>query len=84
VHLHYVPGKDRQRPYHLELVLRLPAKSVTRLSMQFERALLKWTEYPPDANHGFYVNSAVISAMLPDDTADYVALPQFSARISAM
>lgn len=66
VQIHYHPGKDRQRPYHLELALHLPASSVTRISFEFERQLLKWTEYPPDANHGFYIGSAVISAILPD------------------
>ncbi|RWS21482.1 GPI transamidase component PIG-T-like protein, partial [Leptotrombidium deliense] len=25
----------------------------------------KWTEYPPDANHGVYVDAAVISIKLP-------------------
>lgn len=64
--IHYHPGKDRQRPYHLELVVRLPASSITRISFEFERQLLKWTEYPPDANHGFYIGSAVIGAILPD------------------
>ncbi|KAJ7331965.1 hypothetical protein JRQ81_014145 [Phrynocephalus forsythii] len=37
--------------------------------IQFERALLKWTEYPPDPNHGFYVSSSVLSAMVPSVTA---------------
>ena len=27
-------------------------------------AFLKWTAYPPDANHGFYVASGVITAVL--------------------
>lgn len=66
LHMHFVPGKDRQRSYHLEFYVRLPAKSVTRLSFEFEKQLLKWTEYPPDANHGFYIGPAVISAVLPD------------------
>lgn len=26
---------------------------------------MKWTEYPPDANHGHYIGSAVITAQLP-------------------
>lgn len=43
--------------------------------MEFDRAFLKWTEYPPDANHGFYVNSAVISTMLPTGE-QYTAVPQ--------
>ena len=59
------PGKDRDRPYVLELVVELPAKSETRVSIEFEKSLLKWLEYPPDANRGFDVGSAVISAVLP-------------------
>ena len=59
------PGKDRDRPYVLELVVELPAKSETRISIEFEKSLLKWLEYPPDANRGFDVGSAVISAVLP-------------------
>jgi hypothetical protein len=47
-------------------VLNLPAKSETHISIDFEKSLLKWLEYPPDANHGFYVGSAVISAVLPN------------------
>ena len=59
------PGKDRDRPYVLELVVELPAKSETLISIEFEKSLLKWLEYPPDANRGFDVGSAVISAVLP-------------------
>ena len=59
------PGKDRDRPYMLELIVELPARSETRISLEFEKSLLKWLEYPPDANRGFDVGSAVISAVLP-------------------
>ncbi|XP_076449628.1 GPI-anchor transamidase component PIGT-like [Babylonia areolata] len=65
--IHYIPGRDRERSYHLEMAFTLPPRSVTKVSLQFERAFLKWTEYPPDANHGFYINSAVISVNLPSD-----------------
>lgn len=60
----YQPAKDRQQPHHIEVVLTLPPKSSTELSIEFDFAFLKWTEYPPDANHGFYVGSAVISTLL--------------------
>jgi len=83
VHQYYLPGKDRQRSYHLELVLKLPASSVTRLSFEFERQLLKWTEYPPDANHGFYVGSAIISAVLPD-AHNYTSPSQRSSTIRSL
>lgn len=43
------------QPHLLEMLIQLPANSITKVSIQFERALLKWTEYTPDPNHGFYV-----------------------------
>jgi len=67
VSLDYKPGRDRSRPYMLELVLRLPPKSTTTISLQFERSLLRWLEYPPDANHGFYLPSATITTRLRDN-----------------
>jgi len=63
----YVPGQDRTRPYMLELVLKLPPRSTTRVSIQFERSLLRWVEYPPDANHGFYVPSATVTTRIKDN-----------------
>ncbi|CAG0887184.1 unnamed protein product, partial [Darwinula stevensoni] len=65
LYLGFVPGKDRRRPNLLEVAIKLPPKSIGTLSIQFEKSFLKWTEYPPDANHGFYVPSAVVTATLP-------------------
>ena len=65
--IYYNPSKDRIQSHHLELLLVLPPKSMTEISYQFDRVFLKWTEYPPDANHGVYVNAAVISANLNTD-----------------
>lgn len=65
VHVKYFPGLSRTRPYHLELLLRLPPRSVTVISIDFDYVFLKWQEYPPDANHGFYIGSSIISANLP-------------------
>lgn len=64
--LDFVPGVDRKRPYSLELILELAPKSSLEISIEFEKSILKWLEYPPDANKGFYVNSALISAILPN------------------
>ncbi|KAK3742758.1 hypothetical protein QZH41_018969, partial [Actinostola sp. cb2023] len=66
--LHVIPAKDRERPYILELLFTLPANSITKMSLQFERGFLKWTEHPPDAHHGFYISSSVISARLSTTT----------------
>lgn len=54
-YINYQPSKDRLRPHLLEMLVQLPPNSVTKVTVEFERALLKWTEYTPDPNHGFYV-----------------------------
>ncbi len=35
--MHFRPGLDRQRPHHLELRLKLPARSVTQIEWQFQK-----------------------------------------------
>ncbi|XP_067302782.1 GPI transamidase component PIG-T [Pseudorasbora parva] len=68
-YIHYQPAKDRHRPHLLEMLVQLPPHSMTEVTVQFERALLKWTEYTPDPNHGFYVGSSVVSALVPSMVA---------------
>jgi len=60
---YYRPGLDRQRGAHLELKLSIPPKSTLTLSYDFEKAILRYTEYPPDANRGFDVAPAVIKVL---------------------
>uniref|UniRef100_A0AAZ3PML8 Uncharacterized protein n=1 Tax=Oncorhynchus tshawytscha TaxID=74940 RepID=A0AAZ3PML8_ONCTS len=87
-YIHYQPSKDRLRPHLLEMLVQLPPNSVTEVTMQFERALLKWTEYTPDPNHGFYVGSSVISALVPSvvamDTNSTRECPLFSSFRSSL
>ncbi|CAH0405472.1 unnamed protein product [Chilo suppressalis] len=71
---YYSPGRSRQKPYHLELLLKLPPRSTTTITIDFEFVFLKWQEYPPDANHGFYIGSAIIAANLPT-AKNYTSLP---------
>jgi GPI-anchor transamidase subunit T len=61
----YIPGEQRKRPYHLEVAVKIPARSTLEMSIDFDYIFLKWQEYPPDANHGHYIGSAVISTLLP-------------------
>ncbi|CAF0980488.1 unnamed protein product [Adineta ricciae] len=62
-YISYTPGKDRERSYQLEIVIKTDQSIV--ISFEFEMAFLKWNEFPPDPNHGFYIPSAVISTLLP-------------------
>ncbi|XP_046385866.1 GPI transamidase component PIG-T [Ischnura elegans] len=79
---HYKPGMERTRPYHLEVGLRLPPRSVTEISLRFDYIFLKWQEYPPDANHGFYVGSAVFTTYLPI-ARNYTSPPQEGSLFSS-
>ena len=65
--MYYQPAIDRGRPTTLECELLLPADSVITLSMDFEKVFLKYTEHRPDANRGFDVGSAVITAWIPEE-----------------
>lgn len=61
-----VTARDRERGWLYEAVLEVPGGGGTmELSLEFSRALLKWLEYPPDANHGFYIPAATVSCLLP-------------------
>ena len=57
----YQPSIDRKRPTVLEMKLTLPPNSKTRISIEFDKVLLKFTEYPPDANRGFDIGSALFT-----------------------
>lgn len=56
----YRPAVDRERGTQLELVISVPAASIVTLIYDVEKAILRYTEYPPDANRGFNVAPAVI------------------------
>ncbi|KAL9075798.1 MAG: hypothetical protein Q9157_003899 [Trypethelium eluteriae] len=58
--VYYRSAVDRHRGTHLELLLNIPPLSSLTLTYDFEKAILRYTEYPPDANRGFDVAPAVI------------------------
>lgn len=51
------------------MIVTLPPNSLTEVTVEFERIFLKWNAYPPDANHGFYVGSAIVTVLEPKDLA---------------
>lgn len=67
---YYRPAIDRQRGTHLELRLIIPPSSTLTLTYDFEKAILRYTEYPPDANRGFDAPPAVIRIIGPFQTSD--------------
>ncbi|DAA79184.1 TPA_exp: Uncharacterized protein A8136_2969 [Trichophyton benhamiae CBS 112371] len=59
----YRPAIDRRRGTQLELVLSVPPASTVTLVYEFEKAILRYTEYPPDANRGFNVAPAIVRVL---------------------
>lgn len=64
--IHFVPGLDRKRPHQIELRLKLDPRSVYSIYFKSEFAYLKWDEFPPDVNHGFYINAPLVEIDLHD------------------
>jgi phosphatidylinositol glycan class T len=79
--MYYRPALDRKRGTQLEVRILIPADSTVVLTYDFEKAILRYTEYPPDANRGFDIAPAVItignvsirttSLLLPLPTPDF-------------
>jgi phosphatidylinositol glycan class T len=82
LHQHYVPAKDREKSHMMELLVHLPPHSTTTLSVEFDRAFLRWNEHPPDAHHGFYVNSAVMTTILDECNNCTIPLDQMPPYVS--
>lgn len=72
--LQYIPGRLRERATHLEIGFQCPKKSTVIVSINFDYVFLKWLEYPPDANHGQYIGSAILMSQLPIGR-NYTAAP---------
>jgi len=71
--MYYRPAIDRKRGTQLELVISVPPASTVMLTYDFEKAILRYTEYPPDANRGFNVAPAVIKIL---DQTDVNGMPK--------
>lgn len=63
--IYYRPALDRARGTQLELLMRIPPHCTVFLTYDFEKSILRYTEYPPDANRGFDVAAAVITTLEP-------------------
>ncbi|GAU44938.1 hypothetical protein TSUD_351530 [Trifolium subterraneum] len=56
------PSEDKVSPGMMELVLRFPCEMKSAvLNIEFDKGFLHIDEYPPDANQGFDIPSAIIS-----------------------
>nr|POE49023.1 gpi transamidase component gpi16 [Quercus suber] len=80
--MYYTPAIDRERGSQIELLISVPPHTTCELSYDFEKANLRYTEYPPDANRGFDVAAAIIR-VLPPDAATNATAPAGDAAAAA-
>lgn len=55
------PSKDREKSAVIEFEITMPPQSNISISVEFDKAFLKYTEHSPDANRGFDLSSSIIS-----------------------
>ena len=75
---------DRRRGTQLEFILSVPAASTVTLIYEFEKAILRYTEYPPDANRGFNVAPAVIRLLTSNDNGSALSSPPIYLRTTSL
>ena len=63
--VYYRPAIDRARGTQLEVRMRIPPASTLCPTYDFEKSILRYTEYPPDANRRLDVAAAVITILNP-------------------
>ncbi|KAI0888089.1 Gpi16 subunit, GPI transamidase component [Annulohypoxylon maeteangense] len=78
--IYYRPALDRVRGSQLELRMRIPPASTVFLTYDFEKSILRYTEYPPDANRGFDVAAAIIT-ILPSDSRNAPSARQKTSNL---
>ena len=74
--MYYRPALDRHRGTQLEILISVPAASTLILTYDFDKAILRYTEYPPDANRGFDVAPAVIRLLPSNSTLSNSAVEE--------
>ncbi|ORY93378.1 GPI transamidase component PIG-T [Syncephalastrum racemosum] len=62
----YEPARDRERSTMLECQMVLAPHSIVTVSLEFDKVFLRYTEHRPDANRGFDVGPAVLTAQIPE------------------
>ena len=82
--IRYRPAIDRLRGTLLEVNLSIPANSTLSLTWEFDKSILRYTEYPPDANRGFDVAYPPLIPLFAPSTYDcYLDLPSYLSSMVA-
>lgn len=82
--VYYRPAIDRARGTQLEVRMTVPPASTVFLTYDFEKSILRYTEYPPDANRGFDVAAAVITILNKDKSNGNSRFAAYNLRTTTL
>lgn len=82
--VYYRPAVDRARGTQLEVRMTVPPASTVFLTYDFEKSILRYTEYPPDANRGFDVAAAVITILNKDKNGGNSRFAAYNLRTTTL
>ncbi|KAK3952829.1 GPI transamidase component PIG-T [Pseudoneurospora amorphoporcata] len=82
--VYYRPAVDRARGTQLEVRMTVPPASTVFLTYDFEKSILRYTEYPPDANRGFDVAAAVITILNRDKSVGNSRFAAYNLRTTTL
>ena len=68
----YNPAIDRVAPTHFELSVEVPAHTKLKFTTNFDKAMLLYAEYPPDANHGFELQPTIFALIDDNSKVEYI------------
>lgn len=63
--LTYIPAVPHSRPTTFQIQLNIPARKTLDIILDVNKAFLRYTEHPPDAQRGWDLPPAVLSPLVP-------------------
>ena len=80
--MYYRPAVDRRRGTQLEIRMSVPAASTVTLTYDFDKAILRYTEYPPYARFPFIYKSPILANPIPTATQIAVSMSLQPSSVS--
>lgn len=77
--INFVPSRDNN-PTLIEVTLQVPPNEELKLSYDFERVFLKWTDYKPGANKGVLIGSSSAKISHCCQCLNHLTMPTNSIR----
>ncbi|SPO25521.1 related to GPI-anchor transamidase complex subunit Gpi16 [Ustilago trichophora] len=75
--------RGSRRPFVLEGVVRIPARSKVVLTMELRKTFVPYSQHPPDAHRGFDLSPAIVFPLAPVDPREALLAARKRATASS-